>query len=172
MEGQPRHEYEIDGAQFSSWEELWALLDPILAQARLIPEGFSCGSLDGLNEALGGWFNEQQEDDDYWPPGKPASFVIRWKNSAISRDLLGTPLYTIPEKRRQLERYSSTDPARADSPWKRKAQRKLRKEIRQMKRGVKVDPTAFEVVISIFRDHAPGGVQMDNEVSGVTLLLE
>ena len=41
-----------------------------------------------------------------------------------------------------------------------------------MKRGVKVGPTAFEVVVDIFRDHAPGSPEMDNEVSGVILLLE
>ena len=168
-------EFEIDGAQFSDLEELMVLLDPILARAGLIPDGFRTDNLNGLNDALGGWFNEQGTDDDDWPPGKPVSFVIRWKNSATSRDRLGTPLQTIPDKRRDLERYSSSDPqwARwADAPWKRREERKLRKEIRQMERGVKVGPTVFEVVVDIFRDHAPGSPDMDNEVSGVILLLE
>src|SRR6476659_9669703 len=166
-------EYEIDGAQFSNLEELLALLDPILVDANLVPRGFRIGgSLDGLNDALGGWFNEQQEDEDYWPPGKPDSFVIRWKNSATSRERLGSPLQSIAGKRRELEKYSSSDPLWADWPWKREAKRRLRKEIRQMKRGVKVDATVFETVIDIFRDHLPGGVEMENEASGVILLLE
>ncbi len=171
VEGQSLREYEIDGAQFSSWEELLALLDPILVQARLIPEGSGTGSLDGLNDALGGWGNEQATDEDYWPPGKPASFIVRWKNSATSRERLGTPLQSIADKKRELEGLSS-HPQWADWPFKKESKRRLRKEIRQMKRGVKVDPTVFELVVDIFRDHAPGGVEMENEVSGVVLLLE
>jgi len=168
-------EFEIDGAQFSSWEELLALLDPILVQAGLIPEGFRTDNLDGFNDALAGWFNEQQEEDDSWPPGKPPSFIVRWKNSATSRERLGMPMQTIPDKRRDLERYSSSDPqwARwADAPWKMREMRRLRKEISQMERGVKVGPTAFEVFVDIIRDHAPGSPEMDNEVSGVILLLD
>lgn len=166
-----QREYDIDGTQFSNVEELLALLDPILVQARLIPEGFRTGSLDGLNDALGGWFNEQQEDDDYWPPGKPESFILRWKNSAISRERLSLPLQSVADKRRELEKFSS-DPIWAAFPFKKESKRRLRKEIGQMKRGAKLDPTLFELVIGIFREHAPGGVEMENEVSGVILLLE
>jgi hypothetical protein len=81
-----------------------ALLDPILVQAGLIPDnGFSLGgSLNGPYEDLGGWYNDQGTDEDYWPPGKPASFVVRWKNAAISRERLGTPLQSIEGKRREL----------------------------------------------------------------------
>lgn len=171
MEGQSPREYAIDGARFSTFEELLALLDPILVQARLIPGGFRTGSLDGLNDALGGWFNEQATDEDYWPPGRPESFVLRWKNSAISRERLGTPLQTIADKERELEKFSS-DPIWAAFPFKKESKRRLRMEIRQMKQGTEVDSTVFELVVDIFRDHAPGGVEMENEVSGVVLLLE
>jgi hypothetical protein len=171
VEGQPRHEYEIDGAEFSSWEELSALLDPIFADAGLVPAGFRTGSFDGLDEVLGGWFNEQKIPDDYWPPGKPESFVIRWKNSATSRERLGSPLESIADKKRELSRFS-TDPLWANWSHKKASMRKVRKEIRQMKRGKKVDPTAFELVVDIFRSYAPGGPNMENDKSGVILLLE
>ena len=148
--GQPAGaEYEIDGDQFSSWEELVDLLDPIFVQARLVPAGFRTGSLGGLDEVLGGWFNEQGTDDDFWPAGQPQSFVIRWKNSATSRERLGTPLQSIGDKRRELLKFS-WHPVWITFSHKRESKEQLRKEIRQMKRGDKVDPTLFEAVVDIF----------------------
>ena len=149
----------------------WRSSIPILVQARLIPEGFRTGSLDGLNDALGGWFNEQATDEDCWPPGEPASFFVRWKNSATSRERLSMSLHSIADKKRELEKFSS-DPIWAAFPFKKESERRLRMEIRQMKQGIEVDPTVFELVVDIFRDHAPGGVEMENEVSGVVLPLE
>ena len=49
-------EFEIDGAQVSSLEELMVLfLDPILVQTGLIPEGFRPENVDSLSDALSGW---------------------------------------------------------------------------------------------------------------------
>ena len=148
-----------------------ALLDPIFADADLVPEGFRTSTLDGLAEVVGGWFNEQGEDEDFWPPGKPASFILRWKNSATSREHLGSPMGAIAKRRLDLLRFWWSLEWR-DSSHKKESKQRLREEIRRMKRGEKVEPTVFEVVVEIFRDHAPGGVEMENEVSGVILLLE
>ncbi len=41
-----------------------------------------------------------------------------------------------------------------------------------MKRGKKIGPTTFELVVGIFRDYAPGSAKLENEECGVTLLLE
>ena len=42
-----------------------------------------------------------------------------------------------------------------------------------MEQGERVDPTAFDEVVDVFRAHAPGSPEMDNEVKlGVILLLE
>ena len=172
LESQPQREYEIDGAQFSNLEEFMVLLDSILVQARLIPnDGIRLGGLDGLYDALAGWFNEQQEEDDSWPPGKPPSFIVRWKNSAISRERLGAPLLSIADKERQLEKFSS-DPLWITFSHRKESEQQIRDEIKRMEQGERVDPTAFDEVVDVFRAHAPGSPEMDNEVSGVILLLE
>ena len=91
------HEYVIDGAQFSTQVELRQLLIAIAADAGIVPEDFRSGRfkmsntrfLMILDDVLGGWFNEQQTDEESWPQGKPDSFVIRWKNSSRSRAKIG-----------------------------------------------------------------------------------
>ena len=61
-------------------DELALLLNGILIDARLVPEhwrsleGYYKGWWNTLNDALGGWFNEQGSDEESWPRGKPDSF--------------------------------------------------------------------------------------------------
>ena len=85
-----------------------ALLDSIPRSGEVIPnDGIVSAASTASTDALAGWFNEQQEEDDSWPPGKPPSFIVRWKNSAISRERLGAPLLSIADKEQQLEKFSS-----------------------------------------------------------------
>jgi len=162
-------EYEIDGEQFSTLEELLPLLDAILTDSLVCPEGFRVGSIDGLDEALGGWFNEQGTEEDYWPEGKPDSFILRWKNSSLSRERLGHPAESLAEKKRQLARFYWAREW-VTFPFRKQSMAALREEIDQMKQGVKVGPTMFELIEEIFRDHAPAGPT--NEGGGVILVLE
>lgn len=74
--------YEIDGCDFSTLEELFAVISDVL-----IP-GASWGrNLDAFNDILRGGFGT--------PDG---GFVLRWKNAAVSRQRLG-----YPETVRQLQ---------------------------------------------------------------------
>jgi RNAse (barnase) inhibitor barstar len=70
---------EIDGARFDDLEGFW---DEV--SERLIPGSPWGRNLDAFNDVLRGGFGT--------PDG---GFVLRWRNSARSRDALGPTLYDI-----------------------------------------------------------------------------
>jgi RNAse (barnase) inhibitor barstar len=70
--GQP--EYEIDGRDFSTLDEFFEVISRVL-----IPEAWWGHNLDAFNDILRGEFGT--------PEG---GFVLRWKNSALSRERLGS----------------------------------------------------------------------------------
>src|SRR6185369_7838985 len=79
----PKTIYEIDGQEFSNLEEFYDVVSRVL-----IPGAEWGHNLDAFNDILRGGF------------GTPESgFVLRWVNSALSRERLG-----YPETVRQLER--------------------------------------------------------------------
>lgn len=126
--------YEIDGRDFSTLEEFAEVVSRVL-----IPHAEWGGNLDAFNDILRGGLGT--------PDG---GFVLRWKNSAISRERLG-----YPETARQLEiRLSRCHPANRDS---------VSRELAAARMGV--GPTVFHWLIEIIRDHGPGGDQSEDNVS-------
>src|SRR5258708_29359176 len=75
--------YEIDGRDFSTLEEFYQVVSRVL-----VPGAQWGQNLDAFNDILRGGFGT--------PEG---GFVLRWKNSAVSRERLG-----YPETVRQLQR--------------------------------------------------------------------
>ena len=107
-------EYEIDGSQFSTVDELAALLSAILVDAGLLPEG-SRIPLDvycPLDDAPGGSTSSRPMRRPGLR-GMPDSFVIRWKNSSMSRERLGYPAISIEQRERGLASLDKWD----DSYW-------------------------------------------------------
>jgi len=129
--------YEIDGENFSTLEEFYALI------SRVVIPGASWGhNLDAFNDILRGGF------------GTPdAGFVLRWKNSNVSRQRLG-----YPETVRQLQlRMDRCHPSNIESSAV---------ELHAALSGV--GPTVFDWLVEIIRDHGQGG---DQAVDGVILEL-
>jgi hypothetical protein len=75
--------YEIDGRDFATLEEFYGVVSRVL-----IPGAKWGHNLDAFNDILRGGFGT--------PEG---GFILRWKNSAVSRERLG-----YPETVRQLDR--------------------------------------------------------------------
>src|SRR5260370_39045715 len=67
--------YEIDGRDFSTLEEFYQVVSRVL-----VPGAQWGQNLDAFNDILRGGFGT--------PEG---GFVLRWKNSAVSRERLGYP---------------------------------------------------------------------------------
>lgn len=69
----PKQIYEIDGARINSLEDFFAEVSH-----NIIPNAEWGRNLDAFNDILRGGFGTPDE-----------GFVIRWKNSALSRERLG-----------------------------------------------------------------------------------
>lgn len=76
-------QYEIDGRDFATLEEFYGVVSRVL-----IPGTMWGHNLDAFNDILRGGFGT--------PEG---GFILRWKNSMVSRERLG-----YPETVRQLDR--------------------------------------------------------------------
>jgi RNAse (barnase) inhibitor barstar len=129
--------HEIDGRHFGTLEAFYDVVT-----RRLIP-GVRWGrNLDAFNDILRGGF------------GTPSGgFILRWANSALSRDRLG-----YAETVRQLEhRLSGCHPSNRPS---------VSADLERARQGV--GPTVFDWLVEIIEDHCPGGAQQED---GVELIL-
>jgi RNAse (barnase) inhibitor barstar len=130
--------YEIDGRDFSTLEEFYVVISRVL-----IPGAEWGHNLDAFNDILRGGFGT--------PEG---GYVLRWKNSALSRVRLG-----YPETARQLERsLTHCHPTNRQS---------VSEELAQAQRGI--GPTAFDWLVRIIQIHCAGGREQKN---GVELILQ
>ena len=129
--------YAIDGGHFSTLEEFFDEIGHVL-----IP-GCAWGkNLDAFNDILRGGFGTPEE-----------GFVLRWENSAISRQRLG-----YPETARQLRaRLEKCHPANRE---------RVAEAIEAAE--AQTGPTVFDWLVEIIQDHGPGGAEPED---GVELVL-
>jgi RNAse (barnase) inhibitor barstar len=129
--------YEIDGSRFSTLEGFYDEISNVL-----IPGAKWGHNLDAFNDILRGGFGT--------PEG---GFVLRWANSALSRDRLG-----YPETVRQLElRLKRCHPAN-------------RQQVAQHQKDATEEKgsTVFDWLVEIIRVHDAGGSEGED---GVELIL-
>jgi hypothetical protein len=131
----PKRVYEIDGAKFSNFAEFCDTFSRVV----LVDHTWH-GNLDAFNDFLrGGW-------------GTPeGGYVIRWKNSSISRERLG-----YPETVRWFERWVTSNSDLGSIAKLKDA---------QANRGT----TLFDWIVEIIRDHGEGGHEPED---GVELILD
>jgi RNAse (barnase) inhibitor barstar len=129
--------YEIDSREFTTLEEFYNIVSH-----RLIPGAEWGRNLDAFNDVLRGGF------------GTPESgFVLRWVNSALSRDRLG-----YAETVRQLEhRLSHCHPANHAA---------ITADLQHARQGI--GPTVFDWLVEIIEVHSAGGAEQED---GVELIL-
>src|SRR5262249_4131429 len=130
--------YEIDGRDFSTLEDFYLVVSRVL-----IPGAKWGHDLDALNDILRGGFGT--------PEG---GFVLRWKNSILSRERLGYP-ETVRQLERKLTRCHPTN------------RQSVREELEQARRAV--GPTVFDWLVEIIQIHCGGGREQE---AGVELILE
>lgn len=125
-------EYFIDGTQTVSLE---AFFDQFGSAALSGPWG---KNLNAFNDVLRGGFGTPDE-----------GFILRWIDSAKSKELLG-----YPETVRQLElRLERCHPDNREN---------VRRNISDARRGV--GPTVFDWLIDIISVHGPGGEEAEDNV--------
>jgi RNAse (barnase) inhibitor barstar len=130
--------YEIDGRAFTTLEGFFNELSN-----KVIPGATWDKNLDAFNDILRGGFGTSEE-----------GFTSKWKNSEISKDLLG---YT--ETVRQLKkRLQTCHPSNREN---------VAKELAEAENGN--GPTVYECLIEIIQAHCTGGEEAED---GVELLLE
>jgi RNAse (barnase) inhibitor barstar len=130
--------YEIDGCDFSNLEEFYDVISRVL-----IPEAEWGRNLDAFNDILRGGFGT--------PDG---GFVLRWRNSAISRERLGY-LETVRQLEIKLTRCHPNN-------------RQLVKD--ELTRAQsRAGPTVFDWLTEIIQIHCAGGEEQED---GVQLILE
>jgi len=128
-----RRTYVIDGTRFSTLEEFYDEVSRVL-----IPGAYWGRNLDAFNDILRSGFGT--------PEG---GFILRWKNSQLSRRRLG-----YRETVRQLElRLQHCHPSN-----RARFRRALEDALRE--RG----PTAFDWLVEIIEDHGTGGEQAEDGV--------
>jgi RNAse (barnase) inhibitor barstar len=130
--------YEIDGHDFATLEEFYGVVSRVL-----IPGAKWGHNLDAFNDILRGGFGT--------PEG---GFILRWKNSAVSREQLG-----YPETVRQLDRrLTRCHPSNRQS---------VGEELDRARLGV--GPTVFDWLVELIEIHCAGGVEQED---GVELVLD
>jgi RNAse (barnase) inhibitor barstar len=129
--------YEIDGRDFATLQEFYGVVSRVL-----IPGADWGHNLDAFNDILRGGFGT--------PEG---GFVLRWVNSALSRERLG-----YPETVRQLERRLTRC-----HPDNREY---VRADLERARRGV--GPTVFDWLVEIIQVHCASGREQED---GVELVL-
>lgn len=129
--------YEIDGRDFATLEEFYGVISRVL-----VPGAVWGHNLDAFNDILRGGFGT--------PKG---GFVLRWKNSSVSRERLG-----YPETVRQLEsRLTRCHPSNRESV-------RQKRDHAQKQTG----PTVFDWLVEIIGVHCEGGSEQED---GVELIL-
>jgi RNAse (barnase) inhibitor barstar len=130
--------YEINGHDFATLQQFYEVVSRVL-----IPGAEWGHNLDAFNDILRGGFGT--------PEG---GFVLRWKNSALSRERLG-----YPETVRQLERsLTRCHPTNRQS---------VGEDLERARR--EVDSTVFDWLVEIIQVHCEGGREQED---GVELILE
>ena len=124
---------EIDGANFDSFQGLTAEFS-----WKVTPGHRWNGNLDAFNDILRGGFGTPEEP-----------FILRWKNSERSRQMLGHA-----ETARWLERKLG------DCHPSNVPQFQHRLEEARAGRG----ETLFDTLVEIIRDHGPGGAQAEDGI--------
>jgi RNAse (barnase) inhibitor barstar len=129
--------YEIDGRDFATLEEFYEVVSRVL-----IPGAKWGHNLDAFNDILRGGFGTSEE-----------GFVLRWANSALSRERLG-----YPETARQLEhRLMRCHPTNRQY---------VSADLERARQGV--GPTVFDWLVEIIAKHGAGGAE---QADGVDLVL-
>jgi RNAse (barnase) inhibitor barstar len=130
--------YEIDGSDFKTLDEFYDTISRVL-----IPNVYWGRNLDAFNDILRGGFGTPER-----------GFILRWKNSQISRNRLG-----YQETVRQLElNLARCHPSSRQS---------VRNELALAKE--RVGSTVFDRLIEIINVHCAGGKESED---GVELLLD
>jgi diaminohydroxyphosphoribosylaminopyrimidine deaminase/5-amino-6-(5-phosphoribosylamino)uracil reductase len=130
--------YEIDGKNFSTLEEFFEEISRVL-----IPGAGWGHNLNAFNDILRGGF------------GTPdVGFVIRWVNSALSRERLGYP-ETVPQLERRLTHCHPSNKASVAA------------ELERARQGI--GATVFDWLVEIIGYHCAGG---DEQEDGVEVVLE
>ncbi len=136
MSGKPV--FEIDGAAFDSLEGFY---DEV--SRKLIPDVYWGRNLDAFNDILRGGFGT--------PEG---GFVLRWLNSARSREVLGYPA---------TAQYLAAKAGRCH-PANVAA---VMEDLRACRRGE--GQTLFDILVEIIRAHGDGGDEQEDRVDLVLL---
>jgi RNAse (barnase) inhibitor barstar len=131
--GVPKPIYEIDGRDFATLEEFYDVVSRVL-----IPGAEWGRNLDAFNDILRGGFGTPED-----------GFVLRWVNSALSRERLGYPQTVRQLERRLARRYPSNTLS-------------IGEDLEQARHGT--GPTVFDELVEIIADHGPGGAQQEDEV--------
>jgi RNAse (barnase) inhibitor barstar len=129
--------YEVDGYHFSTLEEFYEEVSRVL-----IPDAYWGRNLDAFNDILRGGFGTPEE-----------GFILRWKNSGVSRQRLGYA-ETVRQLTLRLERCHPSN-----KPY-------VRSDLEQAKKGE--GPTVFDWLVEIIQIHCRGG---EEEEDGVELVL-
>jgi RNAse (barnase) inhibitor barstar len=129
--------YEIDGARFSTLEGFFREIEQVL-----IPGARWGHNLDAFNDILRGGFGT--------PEG---GFVLRWKNSALSRERLGYA-ETVRQLEQRLQRCHPTNRGC------------VMRDLDQARRAE--GPTVFDWLLDVVAMHAQGGRE---EEDGVEMIL-
>ncbi len=125
--------YEIDGSKFSTLEEFFEVVSAVL-----IPGATWGRNLDAFNNILRGGFGT--------PDG---GFILKWKNSNLSRERLGY-VETVRQLERRLQRCHPSN--RAD----------VAGDLANAKNGI--GSTAFEWLVEIIGVRCVGGEEQEDSV--------
>jgi RNAse (barnase) inhibitor barstar len=130
--------YEIDGANFSTLEGFFEEVSN-----NLIPGAEWGRNLDAFNDILRGGFGSPE-----------VGFVLKWRNSELSRERLGHA-ETVRQLERRLQRCHPSN------------REQVSLELANAKKGI--GPTVYDWLIEITSVHCKGGEEQDD---GVELVLE
>lgn len=130
--------FEIDGNNFSTLETFCDEVSRVLMLSSAVRS-----NLDAFNDILRGGFGTPDE-----------GFILRWKNSDVSRQRLG-----YAETARQLERRLE----QCQAEHRPRVTREL--ELARSEQG----ETVFDWLVGIIREHGPGGSESEDAVE---LILE
>ena len=135
--GAAKSVYEIDGCDFATLEEFFDAVSRVL-----IPGAERGHNLDAFNDILRGGFGTPKD-----------GFVLRWKNSTVSRERLG-----YPETVRQLEgRLTRCHPS---------CRQRVAEDLERARQHA--GPTVFDWLVEVIEVHGPGGAEQED---GVELVL-
>ena len=138
MLGMSKPSYTIDGSRFYTLEEFYEEVGDVL-----IPGAEWGKSLDAFSDILRGGFGT--------PDG---GFIIKWRNSELSRERLGYT-ETVRQLERRLQQCHSSNLER------------ISRELANAKLGI--GPTVFDWLVESIREQCAGG---EEQQDGAELVLE